>query len=174
MIENGQQLGEVFMRNLWKLSLLFQPNLTLLWKNEKKLGGWSICIQVCPQTDQETGEEREPPFVPQPSLLSHRRSCRWAEISVVWLQLYWGQLSARLCWNYRLAFRPRRTDLAMTLNTASPRGWQILSPHFPNFAQKTNSALKPAANPAAPAASPHLISHLRHNGKMRPLWAGIF
>lgn len=156
----------------------------LLWKNEEKPGDGQCaktfrCVHRQAEKkgrEEERGREREPPSVPQPSLLSHWWSCRWAEIGVAWPQLYRGQLSARLCWNYRLAFCPRRTDLAMTLNTASPRGWQILSPHFPNFAQKKppNSAQKPTANPAPPVASPNLISHFRHNGKIRPLWTGIF
>lgn len=110
-------------------------------------------------TDRIRGEgvkkkRRRPSSVPPPSLLSCWRSCRWAEIGVARPQLYWGQLSARLCWNYGLAFCPRRTDLAVTLNTASPRGWQILSPHFPNFAEKTNRTHQPTVNPTPPAASP--------------------
>lgn len=124
---------------------------------------------------KEKEEERERPMsVPSPSLLSHRRSCRWAEISVPWPQLYWGQLSARLCWNYGLAFCPRHRDLAVTLNAAHPRGWQILPPHFPNFAQKTNPTHQPTTIPTPPVPFPNLISHLRHNGKIRPLWTGIF
>lgn len=105
------------------------------------------------------------PSVPSPSLLSHCRSCRWAEISVPWPQLHWGQLSASLCWNYGLAFCPWHRDLAVTLNKAHPRGWQILSPHFPNFAQETNPTHQPTATPTPPVAFPNLISHLRHNGK---------
>lgn len=143
----------------WKFHLLLQKQHVLceqLYSFEQRR---SVCKDIrCLHRQakkKRREEERErPPSVPSPSLLSHWRSCRWAEISAAWPQLHWGQLSARLCWNYGLAFCPRRTDLAVTLNTASPRGWQILSPHFPNFARKTNPTHQPTANPAPSVASP--------------------
>lgn len=160
-------LTEVFGRMPWKFHLLLQKQHTVMWtvrfflrRNEEKQGDSQrartlTCLhRQAKKKGREEERERDPPSVSSPSLLSHWRSCRWAEIGVAWPQLYWGQLSARLCWNYGLAFCPRRTDLAVTLNTASPRGWQILSPHFPNFAQKTNATHQPTANPAPQVASP--------------------
>ncbi|CAL8294335.1 unnamed protein product [Boreogadus saida] len=48
-----------------------------------------------------------------------------------WPQPYRGQRSARRCWNYELAFGPRRTDLALTLDTdGSPGGRQHFYRHI--------------------------------------------
>lgn len=128
-----------------------------------------LCVSTDKRERKRKRGERCPIRLPS-LLLSFWRSCRWAGIGVARLLLNWGQLSARLCWNYGLAFCPQRTDLAVTLNTASPRGWQILSPHFTQLCYE-NSLM--TANPAPLAAPLNLISHLRHNGKIRPLWTGI-
>lgn len=136
-----------------------------LRRNEEKQGDGQCartlrCLhRQAKKKGRKEERERDPLSVSSPSLLSHWRSCRWAEIGVAWPQLYWGQLSARLCWNYGLAFCRRRTDLAVTLNTASPRGWQILSPHFPNFARK-NQCDSPTHSQSSPTSNFPLTSYL--------------
>lgn len=47
-------------------------------------------------------------------------------------------------------------------------------PHFSNFAQKNQPDSSTQSQSCSASSFPNLISHLRHNGKIRPLWAGIF
>ena len=70
-------------------------------------------------------EEEEETHRPSSSL-SGWPSRGQSENQAGWPQPYRGQSSARRCWNYELAFGPRGTDLALTLDTdGSPGGRQI-------------------------------------------------
>lgn len=102
-----------------------------------------------------------------------------SEIGVTWPQMCWGQRSARLCWNYRLGFYPQRTDLTVILETGSPpqRRTNFITTFFQLCLNKKKKAswfkkLHPIQQHQL--LPPNLISHLRHNGKTRPLWTRLF
>lgn len=144
-------------KNALENSICYLKSSTVMWtavflRGKKKKSRDGQCARTFRCLHRQANEKGKKEDCPLPSLLSHWWSCRWADISVAWPQLYWGQLSARLCWNYGLASCPQHTDLAVTLNTASPRGGQILSPHSPNFAQETKPT-HPTHSRSSPAAS---------------------
>ena len=104
------------------------------------------------------GEERETPVCPLSFIVIPLMILQVGKSNVVWPQLYWGQLSARLCWNYGLAFCPQHTDLAVTLNVASPEPDKFYHHIFPTLLRKSTQLTNP--QPIQPHQQLPLASYL--------------